>query len=389
MRIAVVGAGVAGLATATLLARQGHGVTLLERQSLLPDARGGLLLQPCGLAVLARLGLLGEALNHGSRIRKLIRQHTSGVVTLELSYEAYRPGSHGLGITRGALTRLLAESASASGVTMQLGCRVTKLQELPAGVMLHTEAGEYPATFALVIVADGMRSMLRDHLNLPHTVQACPLGALSLTAPQPAAMARDSVRQVFRNGPDVIGWLPSGRDADGRECVTWFQNMPVAEYESPDRRPFGRWREQAIAVSAESRELLEPLAGFEALQFSRYAMVAMPRWHTKRCVVMGDAAHALDPLLGMGANMALADAAALADEMVGVDESTVSQALVAFQSRRQPQLSRYQRAGTILSPLLHAESPLSGLWPDAAIRTALRAPGVRQRVMAAISGELQ
>jgi 2-polyprenyl-6-methoxyphenol hydroxylase-like FAD-dependent oxidoreductase len=389
MRIAVVGAGVAGLAAAALLARQGHGVTLVERQKRLPDARGGLLLQPCGLAVLARLGLLEEALKHGSRISRLVRQHASGAITVELSYDAYRAGSHGLGLTRGALTTLLAEAALATGVTIQLGCRVTSLQELPAAVTLQTEAGEDPATFALVVVADGMRSTLRGHLNLAHTIEECPWGALSLTAPQPVAMPRDSVRQAFRRGPDVIGWLPSGRDAEGLECVTWFQNMPVAEFDSPNRVPFARWREHAIAVSAESHDLLGPLAGFDALQFSRYAMVAMPRWHTQRCVVIGDAAHALDPLLGMGANMALADAAALADQVAAGGESTVTQALVAFQARRQPQISRYQRAGAMLSPLLRAESPLSGLWPDAAIRTAMRAPGVRQRLMAAISGELQ
>jgi 2-polyprenyl-6-methoxyphenol hydroxylase-like FAD-dependent oxidoreductase len=389
MRMAVVGAGVAGLATATLLARQGHSVTLVERQSRLPDARGGLLLQPCGLAVLARLGLLEEALKHGSRISRLVRQHASGAITVELSYDAYRPDSHGLGLTRGALTTLLAEAASASGVTIQLGCRVTSLQQLPAGVTLRTEAGEHPAAFALVVVADGMRSTLRSHLNLQHTVQECPWGALSLTAPRPGALARDSVRQAFRRGPDVIGWLPSGRDAEGRECVTWFQNVPVAEFDSPNRLPFAHWRERAIAVSSESRELLGPLSGFDALQFSRYAMVAMPRWHTQRCIVMGDAAHALDPLLGMGANMALADAAALADEVATAEESTVARTLVAFQGRRQPQISRYQRAGAVLSPLLHTESPLSGLWPDAAIGTALRTPGVRRRVMAAIFGELQ
>ncbi len=364
MRIAVIGAGVAGLAAATLLARQGHGVTLLERQSNLPDARGGLLLQPCGLSVLVRLGLLEAALKQASRISRLVRQHASGVVTVELSYDAYRPGSHGLGLTRGALTKLLAQATSGSGVDIQLGCRVADLQELPTGVTLRTEAGEIPQQFTLVVVADGMRSTLRGRLNLPHTVHDCPWGALSLTVHQPAAMARDRVLQAFRN-------------------------MPVAEFDSPDRPSFARWREQAIAVSSESRELLGPLSGFEALQFSRYAMVAMPRWHTQRCVVIGDAAHALDPLLGMGANMALADAAALADEVASAADSAFAQALVAFQARRQPQISRYERAGALLSPLLHVESPLSGLWPDAAARTALRTPGVRQRVMAAICGELR
>jgi 2-polyprenyl-6-methoxyphenol hydroxylase-like FAD-dependent oxidoreductase len=388
MRIAVVGAGVAGLATATLLARQGHSVTLIERQATLPDARGGLLLQPCGLAVLARLGVLEVALQRGSRISQLIRQHVTGDVTVKLSYEAYRAGSHGLGLTRGALTALLTDAATMSGVSIQFGRAVTGVRETQAGVTLQTEAGDAAGAFAVIVVADGMRSMLRNHLHLLHEVMHCPWGALSLTARPPIAMARDIVRQCFRCGADVIGLLPSGRDAEGRECVTWFQNMAVAQFDSPNRPSFARWRDQAIAVSAESRELLGALSGFEGLQFSRYSTVTMPRWHTQRCVVIGDAAHALDPLLGMGANMALVDGATLADVLAGAEEVTLAPALEAFQKRRQLQISRYQRAGAILSALLHAESPWSERWPDAAFRAALWAPGGRQRVMAAICGEI-
>ncbi len=387
MRIAVVGGGVAGLATATLLARSDHEVILLERQAAMPGAGGGLLLQPRGLEVLKKLDVLDEAQQWGSMISQLVRQHVSGEVTANLRYEEFRPGSYALGISRGALTSLLVRSAKASGVGIVSGCAVTAIREESSAVVLGTADATDHGNFAVVVVADGMRSTLRDCLNLRHEISACKWGALSVTAPRPASIAGDVVQQQFRRGVDVIGLLPSGLDGHGRQCVTWFQNMPVAQFDGPNRVPFTSWRDQALSVSPKSQDLLISLPGFEAMQFSRYVTVSMPRWYTGRCVVIGDAAHALDPLLGMGANMALVDAETLAGELAVASEGGLASALHLFQSRRNSQITRYQRAGAMMSSLLHADHPLSGVWPDMAFRAALWAPAGRRRVMAAIFGE--
>ena len=60
MRIGIVGAGTAGLAAAALLARAGHAVEVLERAPDPGPVGAGLLLQPTGMAVLERLGVLDE-----------------------------------------------------------------------------------------------------------------------------------------------------------------------------------------------------------------------------------------------------------------------------------------------------------------------------------------
>ena len=66
--IVVVGAGVGGLAVATLLARAGHRVTVLERFDAPKPLGSGLMLQPTGLAALERLGLRDEVTALGARI---------------------------------------------------------------------------------------------------------------------------------------------------------------------------------------------------------------------------------------------------------------------------------------------------------------------------------
>lgn len=65
--IAIVGAGFAGLATATLLARAGHQVTIFEKFAAPQAVGAGILIQPTGLAAMRTLGILDEVLAHGAK----------------------------------------------------------------------------------------------------------------------------------------------------------------------------------------------------------------------------------------------------------------------------------------------------------------------------------
>lgn len=69
--VAVIGAGVGGLAVGTLLARAGHRVTVLERFAESKLVGSGLMLQPTGLAALERLGVRDEIAALGARITRL------------------------------------------------------------------------------------------------------------------------------------------------------------------------------------------------------------------------------------------------------------------------------------------------------------------------------
>jgi salicylate hydroxylase len=101
--VAVAGCGPCGLATALLLSRQGHRVTLFERFVEPRPIGSGLMIQPTGQAVLAELGLLARVLAEGSRIDRLFGCAGDRIV-LDVRYRSLgRASQFGIGVHRSGL----------------------------------------------------------------------------------------------------------------------------------------------------------------------------------------------------------------------------------------------------------------------------------------------
>ena len=117
LRIAIVGYGTAGQASAALLAREGHALDLFEQAPVLGPVGAGFLLQPVGLAVLWRLGLFDAALAHGMKVRRLYGETPRRRGVMDMRYAELDVRLFGLGMQRGALFALLAQAwPGASGV---------------------------------------------------------------------------------------------------------------------------------------------------------------------------------------------------------------------------------------------------------------------------------
>jgi 2-polyprenyl-6-methoxyphenol hydroxylase-like FAD-dependent oxidoreductase len=113
------------------------------------------------------------------------------------------------------------------------------------------------------------------------------------------------------------------------------------------------FKQEVMALHSGSGALLEQINSLEDLTWARYHDVVMPAYHTDRCVVVGDAAHATSPQLGQGTNLALLDAVVLCDCLK--QGLQVAQALERYTQLRREHLHFYGQASRWLTPLFQSD----------------------------------
>jgi 2-polyprenyl-6-methoxyphenol hydroxylase-like FAD-dependent oxidoreductase len=126
LHVAIVGYGTAVQAAAVLLTRDGHRVEVFERASEPGPVGAGLLLQPTGLQVLWKLGLLPQALAHGAAVKRLYGETSAGRAVMDMRYDGLDARLFGLGMQRGALFALL-DRARDPGMTMHCGIGIAAI----------------------------------------------------------------------------------------------------------------------------------------------------------------------------------------------------------------------------------------------------------------------
>jgi 2-polyprenyl-6-methoxyphenol hydroxylase-like FAD-dependent oxidoreductase len=127
--------------------------------------------------------------------------------------------------------------------------------------------------------------------------------------------------------------------------------------------------------------LLGRVNGADALLVNGVRRVRCRTWVAGRTVLLGDAAHAMAPNLGQGANSAMVDAAVLAAEIDR--QSSVDGALAAYDARRRPAVTRLQSIADTLASLSGVRGRAPALVRDLVLRAASRPGSLDRQIRAA------
>lgn len=360
-RIGVVGAGIAGLATAIGLQRRGHHVTVVEQRTD-TSSGAGISIWPNALAALDHLGLGDEVRAAGGRI-------TAGAARWYDGSWLRRPAAErmvrALGeplvvVQRSVLRDILAEALGQG--SLHYGVAATDVAMAGDSVALQLSDGTVE-NFDAVVGADGTHSVLARHLNGP--LRRRYVGYTAWRGIAAYALDPDLAGETM--GPGVeTGHVPMGPD-----LTYWFATERVPEGQRAGegelaylRAKFAHWCEPIPSILAATSPA-------DVLRDDLYDRAPARQWARGPIVLVGDAAHPMRPHLGQGGCQGLEDAAILAEFVDRApDLPTAFARFVAF---RRPRVAPLVRESAWFGKVVNmrpdflsaAASRATGLIPEA------------------------
>jgi 2-polyprenyl-6-methoxyphenol hydroxylase-like FAD-dependent oxidoreductase len=323
--IVVVGAGIAGLATAVALQRRGHDVTVIEERTD-TSSGAGISIWPNALAALDEIGVGDAVRESGGRV-------TAGALRWRDGSWLRRPSAErmitALGeplvvVRRCTLTNVLLGALEPG--TVETGLAVRDVVATGPGPRV-TLSDSTTREAAAVIGADGVRSVVARHLNgsLDHRYA----GYTAWRGVAAFALDPDLAGETLGAGLEV-GHVPLGPDR-----TYWFATERTAEGQTAPRGELAYLRDKFASWADPIPALLAATDPADVLRNDLYDRDQARCWSRGPVTLVGDAAHPMRPHLGQGGCQGLEDAAILASLVDrSRDLATAFAGFAAFRRRR-------------------------------------------------------
>ncbi|MDP9027585.1 MAG: FAD-dependent monooxygenase [Actinomycetota bacterium] len=336
--VLIVGAGVAGTATAILLAEKGVNVVLVEQKPAVGALGSGITLQGNALRVLRELGVWEtvEPEGYGFGVTGLRAPDPAGTVVAEIP-DAQTGGPDlpaTFGMPRPELARILVDRAIAAGATVQLGTELTGLTQDDSGVDAAFADGS-TGRFDLVVGADGLHSRVRGLIGIDVEPRPTGMAIWRVFTPRPASVTRTDLYYGGRSY--IAGYCPTGENSLYAYIV---DEADPANFELDGPARAAALRRLSEAYHGPWDDIRPLITDDMPVNYTYFESHFVDGgWNRGRVVLIGDAAHSCPPTLAQGAAQSLEDAAVLAELLLAAD--TVDDELwAAFTARRAERAKR-------------------------------------------------
>jgi 2-polyprenyl-6-methoxyphenol hydroxylase-like FAD-dependent oxidoreductase len=349
----IVGGGIGGMSAAIALSRAGIEIQLIDLDPHWRVYGAGITITGPTLRAFKQLGIL-ESIKAQAYTGEGIQICDSSGARLErlptaLPIPGGIPGSGG--IMRPVLHRILANHVRAQAISVKLGVSVRNLAEDDTGVHVTFTDGR-TSRFDLVLGADGLGSSVRklirpDAPSPTYTGQSI----WRVVVPRPNEI---DCRHFFLGGPWKVGLSP----VSATEMYMFLLEV------GPRREPLAE-----TALISTLRYLLEPYGGILKTvrdQIGRDSPIILrpleafelpPPWHSRRTLLIGDAAHPTTPQLASGAGMAVEDGLVLEQEISR--QSKLGDVFEAYMARRYPRCHLVVENSLAIGRLEQARAPIA------------------------------
>jgi 2-polyprenyl-6-methoxyphenol hydroxylase-like FAD-dependent oxidoreductase len=366
-RCCIAGGGPAGIMLGFLLTRAGVSVVVLEKHGdFLRDFRGDTI-HPSTLELMYELGLLEEFLQRPHQeIRELAGQVGEEIVTIgDFSHVPGHCKFLALMPQWDFLDFLKEQASRYSTFQLKMPAEVVDLLEengVVTGVRAKTPVGMLEVRAGLTVGADGRHSVVRQRAKLE---------VLDLGAPMDVMWMRLSRRS---NDPErTFGHVDQGRILVLLNRETYWQCalvIPKGEAERIKQKGLEAFREALAEFEPFLRDRVGELRDWKDMSLLTVAVDRLAKWCKPGLLCIGDAAHAMSPIGGVGINLAIQDAVATANLLAGILLSGVpsEKQLNRVQARRNFPTQATQRMqlfiqNNLIRRVLGSKKKLTLPWP--------------------------
>ena len=365
-RCCIAGGGPAGVMLGFLLARQGVDVFVLEKHAdFLRDFRGDTI-HPSTLEIMYELGILDEFLKRPhQQVTELSGQIGSETITIA-DFTHLPTHCHFLALMpQWDFLNFIAEQASCYPTFhLRMQAEVTDLIEVNdtvAGLRAKTPQGALEIRASLTVGADGRHSVVRERAGLQ---------VIDLGAPMDVMWMRLSRR--LSDPAQTLGHFDRGRilflinREDYWQCAFV---IPKGTADEIRQRGLETFRQEIATLNPFLQDRVEELRDWKDISLLTVAVDRLARWFRPGLLCIGDAAHAMSPIGGVGINLAIQDAVA-ASNLLGpkLRQNNLTESdLEAVQRRRSFPTRATQRfqiliQNNVIRKVLGSDKTLSAPW---------------------------